>query len=319
MNFVELVKHSHTSPYNAELTTKVFDTLQSRHDTVEKAKNDLYTAVMKMPMHPSENGFKMLLLKNLDDVINTNITDPRNLSDNYDDAMRAIAEVMNDPIVTDKVSWYADWLKHTNDIRNNKNLPELWKTWYLAKEPYRSPDEDPNHIPGTPYTPNIRVIEPADKYEVFKKAVGITSPTKYGHAGNRLVKNAEGKMGYINDSGRFESLNANDLWNSVKTIITGDTKTNEQLMREWMINIDTGLANNGNRNLDYPEWLFQQFSDMCTSKSYSNKFTSHKMSGFGAGSGGESDEGDKGSLNDDLDNGNGQAGEIVTDVTGGTK
>lgn len=286
MNFVELVKHNHVSPYSAELTTKVFDTLQSRHDSISKARNDLYAAVMKMPMHPDEKLFKLALLQEIQSGINDNITDPRNLNDDFDNIMRMTSEIMNDPVVTDRVSWYDGWLKQQQKIRDNKNLPESWKLWYSAKEQYRSPVGD-----GTPYTPLVPIIEPADKYEVFKKAVGITSPTKYGYAGNKIVKNAEGKMGYINNSGRFETLKAEDLWDSVKTIIDSDSKTTEQLLREYQIERDYGNIKIGNRDMSFPEWEFAQFAGMCEAKAHRDSYTSTKLSGFGVGkSGGDGDE-----------------------------
>lgn len=164
---------------------KTYETLRQMHDEAMANRTKLESVIANTPLDESEESYKHMILDTIKSSANE-LTDAFGLAGAAEKINSMVANITNSKEFRGKVAANAAHKTFVEKIRNDKNLSQIEKEYYLEKNPYKYDnnlvdengkevmynwDDDPNRVD---------VIYMADMDDLLKQTLANVAARKYG-------------------------------------------------------------------------------------------------------------------------------------------
>ena len=240
------VTNEYVAPVDLQTLGTTFSTLEKGHQEAVKAESELKLAIAELKMNEKENGFKVKLLNDIQNTIDTN-TIYGNKYGALDEIVYEAGNIVSNPAVLGRIKAQEEYSNYMETI-DSFEIPEPYKEMYRELNEYTlyqdTVDPETNTIiGGNGWKPKARPTKTINFNEILKGALNVTRK-ETGNYHNITFLDANGKpISDINKSFDgsiyqqtdvgYEKIPIDKLMESIKSAINNTPGAKESLIQDF--------------------------------------------------------------------------------------
>lgn len=224
-----------------------FNTLEQGHKEAVQAASELETAMANLDLNEAESEWRWNKINEIKQTVADN-TVYGNSYAALDNLIMKAGDLASDPGMIGRLQAQKDFKAYQTQVNEDKTLPQDYKDYYLAVNPYHyedKVDKDGNIIGGSKWTPVDTPTPVVDATDMLVDAIKIAAEDAGGNSvsrwidinGNVTTDPSRAYDGEIFDQTdmTWKRLGEDKIWKALQTVIATRNGAKESLAQDYKI------------------------------------------------------------------------------------
>lgn len=245
MKTFEHISREYVPVNDLETLSKSYDTLEQGHKEAVKAASDLEVAMAKLEVNEAENEWRQNKINQIKNIVAEN-TIYGNSYGALDNIIMEAGNIAADQGTIGRLQAQKDYLAFKEKVENNNTLPQDYKDYYLANNPYHYEDkydDKGNVIGGTKWTPNNSPKAVIPLSELIVKGISIAAKESGGGTVTQWLdvngkpttdptKAFDGQV-FNTTTNSWQKLDRKKIWAGIQSMIESTPGAKESLKQDY--------------------------------------------------------------------------------------